>query len=78
VKHASHLHIRRTAIRNRQIALVRLGSVWLILVGKIAQYWLAHDLSSPFGSIAERSPRLLGGYRSCVFLKTPMLCPILL
>jgi hypothetical protein len=41
VKHARHLRIGRTVLGVPQIALVRLGSVWLILVRKIARDWLA-------------------------------------
>jgi hypothetical protein len=40
VKYACHLRIGRTALAVRQIMLV-LGSVWLILMRKIAWDWLA-------------------------------------
>jgi hypothetical protein len=44
VKHACHLRIGGTALGVRQIALVRLGFAWLILVRKIARGWLvAHE-----------------------------------
>jgi hypothetical protein len=41
MKHARHLHIGGTPLADRQVVLVCLGSLWLILLRKIARDWLA-------------------------------------
>src|SRR6267142_6843097 len=61
-QHACHLHIGRTPLGAWQIALVRLGCVWLIFLRKIAQDWLAAH--GPVLAVEEyfvkRSARVLG------------------
>jgi hypothetical protein len=61
-EHAGHLHVGRTPIGAWQIALVRLGCVWLTFPRKIAQDWLAAH--GPVLAVEEyffkRSARVLG------------------
>src|SRR4051794_26365468 len=73
LEHARHFHIGRTRIGARQTALVRLGRIRLIFVGKTAQYWLAAHGPVLAVEIIGRAfgPRSSRGTSPASFLKRP-------